>query len=121
MKKLFLLLFTLLTAAITLQAQNVKVSGTVMDNATGKAVSGATVQIGSNQVKTNSDGYFEFTGIPAGKTSVSITISGYESKILLIMRTPAVFLKLIYHLLILKMKTKVRIYQEFCIQQAMFL
>ena len=80
MKKLLFLLFTFLNAAIALQAQNVKVSGTVMDNATGKAVSGATIQIGSNQTKTNKDGYFELTGVPAGKTSVTITISGYETQ-----------------------------------------
>jgi hypothetical protein len=75
-----LFLFMFLTAAIVMQAQNAKVSGTVFDSETGKVVSGATVQLGSVQAKTNSDGYFEFTNIPVGKTSVSITVEGYDTQ-----------------------------------------
>ncbi len=75
---LFFIMF--LTAAIALQAQNVKVSGNVVDSETGKVISGATIQIGSAQVKSNNEGYFEFSGIPAGKVSVTISIDGYESQ-----------------------------------------
>jgi hypothetical protein len=75
---LFFIMF--LSAAFGLQAQNAKVSGTVVDSETGKAVSSATIQIGSTQVKSNTEGYFEFTGIPAGKTSVTITVDGYVAQ-----------------------------------------
>lgn len=76
MRKLFLL-FVFLTSAFMLQAQT-KVSGTVFDSESGKAVIGATVQIGSIQSKTNSDGYFELLNVPAGKASISISIEGYD-------------------------------------------
>jgi hypothetical protein len=75
-----LFLFMFLTAAVALQAQNAKVSGTVFDSETGKAVSGASVKIGSTEVKTNSDGYFEINNIATGKSSVTVTIDGYEAQ-----------------------------------------
>jgi len=78
--KRILFLFIFLTAAIAMQAQNAKVSGTVFDSETGKVVTGATVQIGSVQVKTNNEGYFELVNIPTGKTSVSIAVDGYEAQ-----------------------------------------
>jgi len=78
--KRILFLFMLLSAAIIMQAQNAKVSGTVFDSETGKAVTGATVQIGSFQAKTNSDGYFELTNVPIGKTSVNFVFEGYDSQ-----------------------------------------
>ena len=79
MRRLFFL-FMFLTAAIALQAQNAKVSGTVIDSETGKAVSGASVKIGSTEVKTNNDGYFELNNIATGKSSVTVAIDGYEAQ-----------------------------------------
>ena len=80
MRRLLSLLFMFLLAAVTLQAQNAKVSGTVFDPVNSKAVSGASVQIGGNETKTDNNGFFEFQNIPVGKTSITITVDGYESK-----------------------------------------
>jgi hypothetical protein len=77
MKKLFLIIM-FLSAATILQAQVAKVSGTVFDSESSKAVPGASVQIGSIQLKTDNNGYFESDGIPAGSTTVTVTIDGYE-------------------------------------------
>lgn len=75
-----LFLFMFLTAAVALQAQNAKVSGTVFNTETGKAVSGASVKIGSTETKTNSDGYFEINNIATGKATVTVKVEGFDTQ-----------------------------------------
>lgn len=77
MRRLFLLMM-LLATGLYLQAQKAKVSGTVFDTESGKAVAGTSVKIGTVSTLTNNDGYFELDGVPVGKDSLKIVLSGYE-------------------------------------------
>jgi len=79
MKKLVFFI-TFLFVAIAMQAQVAKVSGTVFDSESKKTVPGASVQIGSNSLKTDNSGNFEFNGIPFGKVNITITLDGYETQ-----------------------------------------
>jgi len=79
MKRLFILSFLFLTAVV-IQAQNAKVSGTVFGTESGKPIPGASVQIGTIQSTTDNNGNFELNGIPQGKTSITISIDGFESQ-----------------------------------------
>ncbi len=79
MKRLFIL-FILLTTAVIVRAQNSKVTGTVLGTESGKPISGATIQIGDLQSKTDTNGNFELNGIPLGKANITISIDGYESQ-----------------------------------------
>jgi len=78
--KILYILLIFISTSVALRAQNAKVSGTVFDSESGKAVSGASVQIGDKQAKTDNKGYFEFTGIPTGKISLTITVDNYDTQ-----------------------------------------
>ena len=55
-------------------------TGTVVDGTTGKAVSGATVQLqGQNQsATTDSDGSFKIDGVSTGSYTITVTADGYK-------------------------------------------
>jgi len=54
-------------------------SGTVTDAATGRALQGVTVTIGSTQVVTDASGNYTITGIPVGTYTVTFVKSGYNT------------------------------------------
>ncbi len=70
----------MLVTAIYLQAQKARVSGTVFDTESGKAVPGTSVHIGSDSTLSNKDGYFELDGVPAGKTNITFKTAGFDSQ-----------------------------------------
>jgi hypothetical protein len=53
------------------------VIGTVTSFATGLALSGATVTVGSRSATTGADGAFTVTSAPAGAQSITVSASGY--------------------------------------------
>ncbi len=63
---------------VTPTADTYKISGYVKTD--GVALSGAAVTLDGESTTTNSDGYFEFTGLEGNKSySLSVSKSGYES------------------------------------------
>ena len=83
-----LLFFLVLVAALTVRAQKVVVSGTVVDGVTGEAVAGASVgtltgeprgAVGGLSVVTNGDGYFMLKSDVAVE-AVTVSHVGYRSK-----------------------------------------
>jgi large repetitive protein len=65
----------------------VKVSGTVTDSATGKAIAGASVSIGtgmagSKRDTTDADGKYAIDSVASGVTTVTVTATGYTSKVI---------------------------------------
>lgn len=80
MKKLFLLLVTVLTIGLCASAQTRTVTGTVLDAANDEPVVGATVMpIGGGQgVSTDLDGNFTLT-VPSSVSSIRISSVGYKT------------------------------------------
>ncbi|MCH5345663.1 MAG: TonB-dependent receptor [Muribaculaceae bacterium] len=80
MKKLFLLLTALLCLAVTSVAQNVTVTGVVVDGASEEPLTGATVMpIGGGQgTSTDLDGRFTLK-IPASVKQVKVSYVGYKT------------------------------------------
>ena len=80
MKKLFLLLLTVLTVSLGAYAQK-KVSGTVIEAGTGEPLIGATVMPvgGGNGVATDLDGRFTMT-VPTNVTKVKVSFVGMQSQ-----------------------------------------
>ena len=78
MKKLFLLLLTVLTISLSAYAQK-KVSGTVIDAGTGEPLIGATVLPvgGGNGVATDLDGKFTLT-VPDKVTKINVSYVGMQ-------------------------------------------
>jgi carboxypeptidase family protein/Big-like domain-containing protein len=59
------------------------VRGAVIDNTTGRAIDGATVDAGVGRVTTtNSTGQFTISGVPAGALTLTVTKSGYVTSTL---------------------------------------
>ncbi|NEU07359.1 TonB-dependent receptor [Flavihumibacter sp. R14] len=76
MKRIFLLLFVICSAAVVM-AQTPAISGTVK-SADGSAVSYATVKLNGHKTTTaNSSGEFKFDGIVAGTYKLSISATGF--------------------------------------------
>ncbi|MBQ7942083.1 MAG: TonB-dependent receptor [Muribaculaceae bacterium] len=80
MKKLFLLLLTVLTVSISAYAQK-KVSGTVIEAGTGEPLIGATVMPvgGGNGVATDIDGKFTMT-VPNNVTKIKVSFVGMQTQ-----------------------------------------
>lgn len=80
MKKLFLLLVTVLTIGICASAQTRTISGTVLDAANDEPVMGATVMpIGGGQgVSTDVDGNFTIT-VPSSVKTLRVSCVGYHT------------------------------------------
>ncbi|MBO4605212.1 MAG: TonB-dependent receptor [Bacteroidales bacterium] len=78
--KTFATLLILLAGAVSLNAQNLTVSGTVKD-ATGYPLPGAAVFVdgGSNGAITDQDGRYELRGVPAS-ASITVDILGYKGQ-----------------------------------------
>ena len=65
--------------AMTPEPTTGSVKGTVTDKDTGSPVGDALVSIGSTEVRTGSDGYFDLNGIPAGTQQIHAQKTGYEN------------------------------------------
>ena len=75
MKRL-LSLFMLLLAVGIISAQQLKVTGTVLDKKTNEPIIGASVLVKNttNGVITDLDGHFELTNVPKGMRGVAIVM-----------------------------------------------
>ncbi len=78
----------LLCLPLTASAQfNASIQGTVTDNS-GAVIPGATVTVTntetgkSQQVQSGEDGFYRVTGLPPGKYTVSVEVSGFKKKII---------------------------------------
>ncbi len=80
MKQIYITLLTILGIALNLQAQNIKVRGTVTDGNTGEPLFGATVYVEQTAGGTVTDfsGTFELS-LPKGKYTLIISYVGYQS------------------------------------------
>ncbi|MFZ4401885.1 MAG: carboxypeptidase regulatory-like domain-containing protein [Bacteroidales bacterium] len=72
-----LLLFLLLGAG--LMAQQGKITGTVTDQVTGKAIPEAIVRVGTQQVTSDANGYYEIGGLSFGEKTLTIIAIGFEN------------------------------------------
>ena len=81
MRKLFLILMTLVACTLGLQAQTKTIHGTVLDAANGEPLIGATVMpIGGGQgVAANIDGAFTLT-VPSNVKKATVSYVGYENQ-----------------------------------------
>ena len=82
MRKLFLILITVLTCTWTLSAQQTKtIQGTVLDAANNEPLIGATIMpIGGGQgAAADIDGKFTLT-VPANVTKANVTYVGYKAQ-----------------------------------------
>ncbi|CAD0001990.1 TonB-dependent receptor [Flavobacterium salmonis] len=80
MKKIFLIILSHL--GLTSFAQTGVVKGKIIDKQSEKPISGAVITlIGNDENQTTSDeeGNFKLFGIPLGRQSISISLTGYES------------------------------------------
>lgn len=57
-----------------------KISGTVYDKETKRALSGAVVSIGTETKTTEANGKFEFKNTPSGKITLTISSQGFKAK-----------------------------------------
>jgi hypothetical protein len=71
------LLFLFLS--IGLMAQQGKVTGNVIDQVTGKAISEAIVRVGTQQVTSDVNGYYEIGGLSYGEKTLTIIAIGFEN------------------------------------------
>ncbi|NVN94601.1 MAG: carboxypeptidase regulatory-like domain-containing protein [Bacteroidetes bacterium] len=71
------LLFLFLGAG--LMAQQGKITGNVTDQVTGKAISEAIVRVGTQQVTSDANGYYEIGGLNYGEQTVTIIAIGFEN------------------------------------------
>lgn len=82
-KSIILLICTLLTGVSLLAQQNITVSGTIKDDATGELLIGAVVRVNevpSAGVVTNEYGFYSLT-LPAGRYTLRVSYTGYKEQI----------------------------------------
>lgn len=82
-KSIILLICTLLTGISLLAQQNITVSGTIKDDATGELLIGAVVRVNevpSAGVVTNEYGFYSLT-LPAGRYTLRVSYTGYKEQI----------------------------------------
>ena len=89
MKKLFLLLMAVLTVSLGALAQNRTVTGTVIDDADGEPIAGASVvPVGESKgVISDADGHFAIQ-VPAKVHALSISYVGFQTQTVTIGRGP---------------------------------
>ncbi|MBI2284479.1 MAG: TonB-dependent receptor [Bacteroidetes bacterium] len=77
---MFLIVIGSMTAFVTYAQDNGRISGTVLDKRTQKAISGAAVSIkGSTKAAlTDTNGLFRITGIPVKTYTIEIRATGYQ-------------------------------------------
>ncbi len=78
--RMFLIVIGSMTAFVTYAQDNGRISGTVLDKRTQKAISGAAVSIkGSTKAAlTDTNGLFRITGIPVKTYTIEIRATGYQ-------------------------------------------
>ncbi len=81
MRRLLLMLMVGLFYSTTTVLAQYNVSGYVKDSQTGSALPGVTVQVvGINQMTTtDANGYYQFSGLQAGKYIIDYILSGYQT------------------------------------------
>ncbi|MBP7170823.1 MAG: carboxypeptidase-like regulatory domain-containing protein, partial [Bacteroidales bacterium] len=81
MRRLLLMLMVGLFYSTTTVLAQYNVSGYVKDSQTGSALPGVTVQVvGINQMTTtDANGYYQFSGLQAGKYIFDYILSGYQT------------------------------------------
>lgn len=85
MKKLYnLALIFFLLMAQSAWAQQSMLQGTVTDLLTDKPIEGASIVLGENQFTTRTDtnGFYAFLSVPAGKISVTISAENYQTRVI---------------------------------------
>ncbi|HLT42265.1 MAG TPA: TonB-dependent receptor, partial [Sphingobacteriaceae bacterium] len=96
--KIYLLAFALVIINLKVDAQDVKpiinasLEGTIIDAATNEPIEGATVRLDAvtHQVKTDEDGYFQLVTGQKLPFTLILTRIGYETKKIVVERSPAV-------------------------------
>ena len=79
--KLFIAALIFLVSAAIAGAQNINVSGTVVDSHSGEAITGAAVQLKGSSTKysmTDIDGRYSLTAVPSNGTLV-VSLLGYTT------------------------------------------
>ena len=94
MRKLFLILMTLMACSWSLSAQTRTYHGTVVDAANNEPLIGATVMpIGGGQgVATDADGKFTLT-VPAKVSNAKVTYVGYKEQIVALQNNMVIHLQ----------------------------
>src|SRR6056297_574743 len=79
MKKTIVLLLTLLIFLTGIQAQNITVSGTISDSATGEQLIQATIfdELNKRGTTSNEYGFYSLT-LPQGEVQLSFSYVGYQ-------------------------------------------